>query len=247
MRSVLTLLFCILFGVLPAGAAEKTTLKSQKDKRSYSIGLNAGRNMKQSLQSQGVDIDLKLLQKGIADGINGAKPALSEEEMQSVMTDLRKEMMAKQQEMAAKQQEKMKETGEKNKKEGAAFLEENKKKEGVKTTSSGLQYKVITEGKGKSPKETDTVSVNYKGTLIDGTEFDSSYKRGQPATFGVNQVIKGWTEALQLMKEGSKWQLFIPGELAYGERGAPGGQIGPNAVLIFEVELLSIGKQEEKK
>jgi FKBP-type peptidyl-prolyl cis-trans isomerase len=130
MRSVLTLLFCILFGVLPAVAAEKTTLKSPKDKRSYSIGLNAGRNMKQSLQSQGVDVDLKLLQKGISDGINDKKPALSDEEMQSVMTDLRKEMTAKQQEMAAKQQEKMKEQGEKNKKEGAVFLEENKKKEG---------------------------------------------------------------------------------------------------------------------
>ncbi|HWR73859.1 MAG TPA: FKBP-type peptidyl-prolyl cis-trans isomerase, partial [Nitrospirota bacterium] len=205
MRSVLTLLFCILFGVLPAAAAEKTTLKSEKDKKSYSIGLNAGRNMKQSLQTQGLDVDMAVVLKGISDGMKDAKPALSDEEMQNIMTALRKEMMAKQQEVAAKQQEKMKEQGEKNKKEGAAFLEENKKKEGVKTTSSGLQYKVITEGKGNTPKSTDTVSVNYKGTLIDGTEFDSSYKRGQPASFGVTQVIKGWTEALQLMKEGSKW------------------------------------------
>jgi FKBP-type peptidyl-prolyl cis-trans isomerase FklB len=133
----------------------------------------------------------------------------------------------------------MKAQGEKNKKEGEAFLAENKKKEGVKTLPSGLQYKVIKEGTGKSPKATDKVSTHYRGTLIDGTEFDSSYKRGQPATFPVNGVIPGWTEALQLMKVGSKWQLFIPSKLAYGERGAP-PVIGPYSVLIFTVELLAI-------
>jgi FKBP-type peptidyl-prolyl cis-trans isomerase FklB len=129
--------------------------------------------------------------------------------------------------------------GEKNKKEGDQFLAQNKKKEGVNALASGLQYKIIKPGTGKKPQPTDTVTVQYRGTLIDGTEFDSSYRRGQPATFEVNKVIRGWTEALQLMQEGSKWQLFIPSDLAYGERGA-GQQIGPNAALIFEVELLSI-------
>jgi FKBP-type peptidyl-prolyl cis-trans isomerase FklB len=148
-------------------------------------------------------------------------------------------MMAFQKEVMAKQAE----VAKKNKAEGEAFLAENKKKEGVKTTPSGLQYKVIKPGKGKKPKSSDTVTVNYRGTLIDGTEFDSSYKRGQPATFQVSGVIPGWTEALQLMEEGAKWQLFIPSNLAYGERGA-GGVIGPNATLIFEVELISI---QEKK
>jgi FKBP-type peptidyl-prolyl cis-trans isomerase FklB len=137
----------------------------------------------------------------------------------------------------------MKIMGEKNKKEGEAFLAANKKKEGVITLPSGFQYKAIKEGTGKTPKATDTVTVNYRGTLIDGTEFDSSYKRGQPATFRVNGVIAGWTEALQLMKEGSKWELFIPANLAYGERGA-GAAIGPNAVLIFEVELISVKPAE---
>jgi FKBP-type peptidyl-prolyl cis-trans isomerase FklB len=226
--------------------AKKTGLKTAKDKLSYAIGLNAGMNMKRSLETQSIDVDPKIVAKGISDAFLGAKPLLAEQEMKEILTAFQKDLEAKRQEMMAKQQEKMKELGEKNKKEGEAFLAENKKKEGVKTTASGLQYKVITEGTGKAPAATDTVTVNYKGTLIDGTEFDSSYKRGQPATFPVSGVIKGWTEALQLMKEGSKWQLFIPAELAYGERGA-GAQIGPNAVLIFEVELLSIKEPEKKE
>ena len=139
----------------------------------------------------------------------------------------------------AKQAAAKKEQGEKNETQGKKFLEENKKKEGWKTTASGLQYKVLKEGKGAAPKETDTVKVNYRGTTIDGTEFDSSYKRGQPATFPVNRVIKGWTEALQLMKPGAKYQLAIPSDLAYGERGA-GSDIGPNSTLLFDVELLEI-------
>jgi FKBP-type peptidyl-prolyl cis-trans isomerase FklB len=157
---------------------------------------------------------------------------MTEEEMRTVMNAFR-------QEMASKQMEKMKTVGDKNKKEGEAFLVENKKKKGVKTLPSGLQYKVIKEGTGKMPKTTDKVSCQYEGTLIDGTVFDSSYKRGEPATFPVNGVIPGWTEALQMMKVGSKWQLFIPSKLGYGERGA-GPQIGPNAVLIFTVELISV-------
>lgn len=209
-------------------AEEQAVLKSQKDKISYSIGLDIGKDMKR----QSIDIDPDILAKGIKDALSGNKPLLSEKEMQDTM-------IAFQKELAAKQGEKTKRLTEKNKKEGEAFLAANKKKEGVKTTSSGLQYKIIKEGAGKTPKATDTVTVHYRGTLLDGTEFDSSYKRGQPASFPVNGVITGWTEALQMMKTGSKWQLFIPPNLAYGERGA-GPLIGPNAVLVFEVELLSI-------
>lgn len=209
-------------------AEEPASLKSQKDKISYIIGLDIGGNFKR----QGADVDLDILIKGIKDALSGNKPILSEDEIREVTTAFRQEMAKKQAE------EKMK-LAEKNKREGEAFLEENKKKEGVKTLPSGLQYKVITEGSGRSPKESDTVTVNYRGTFVDGTEFDSSYKRGEPATFPVKGVIPGWVEALPLMKEGAKWQLFIPSGLAYGETGA-GNAIGPNATLIFEVELISI-------
>jgi FKBP-type peptidyl-prolyl cis-trans isomerase FklB len=171
------------------------------------------------------------------DGFSGGKPLLTEQEVQETVATFQKEMMAKQEELAKK-------LGEKNKEEGEAFLAENKKKEGVKVLPSGLQYKVVKAGTGGKPKLTDTVTTHYRGTLIDGTEFDSSYRRGQPVSFPVAGVIPGWTEALQLMEEGSKWQLFIPPNLAYGERGA-GRDIGPNATLIFEIELISI--QQEKK
>jgi FKBP-type peptidyl-prolyl cis-trans isomerase FklB len=176
--------------------------------------------------------------QGIRDSLTGKKTLLTESEA-------RETIMALQKDLQAKMQEKLKAQAEKNKKEGEAFLAENRGKKGVKTLPSGLQYKVITDGKGRSPLATDTVTVNYRGTLIDGTEFDNSYKRGQPATFPVNGVIKGWTEALQLMKEGSKWQLFIPSNLAYGERSA-GGRIGPNATLIFEVDLIKVGAKEKE-
>ena len=215
----------------PVVAAEKEELKTQKDKVSYVIGLDMGNSLKKNM----VDVDIEILEKGIKDALSGAKPLMTEQEMKQTI-------MALQKDLQAKQQEQVKALAEKNKKEGEAFLAENKKKQGVITMPSGLQYKILTDGKGKSPKATDAVTVNYKGTLIDGTEFDSSYKRGQPATFTVNGVIPGWTEALQLMREGSKWKLFVPSNLAYGERGA-GGPIGPNAVLIFEVELLSVKKQ----
>jgi FKBP-type peptidyl-prolyl cis-trans isomerase FklB len=161
---------------------------------------------------------------------------LSEQEIRETMAVFQKEMMARQEELSKK-------LGEKNKKEGDVFLAENKKKDGVKTLPSGLQYKVVKAGTGKKPKLTDTVTTHYRGTLIDGTEFDSSYRRGQPATFPVNGVIPGWTEALQLMEEGAKWELFIPSNLAYGERGA-GRDIGPHATLIFDIELITI---QEKK
>lgn len=218
-----------------AMAADKLELKTDKDKVSYAIGMD----MAGSLKKNDIAINPDILGKAIKDVLTDQKALLTDEEVKSTLTSLQKDMQDK-------QQAKMKAQGEKNKKDGETFLTENKKKEGVKTTASGLQYQVIKEGKGKAPKATDTVSVQYKGTLLDGTEFDSSYKRKEPATFPVNGVIKGWTEALQLMNEGSQWKLFIPGELAYGEAGTPGGPIGPNATLIFEVELVSIAPEPEK-
>jgi len=211
--------------------ADEGALKSEKDKLSYTFGANFGKTLKQ----QEIEINTDMFLKGVKDGSSGEKLLLTDQEMKDTMTTFQKEM-------AAKQAEKRKVLAEKNKKEGEAFLTANKTKEGVKTLASGLQYKVITEGTGKTPKATDSVVTNYRGTLIDGTEFDSSYQRKTPATFRVTGVIKGWTEALQLMKEGAKWQLFVPSELAYGERGA-GPKIGPNAVLVFEIELVSVKEE----
>jgi FKBP-type peptidyl-prolyl cis-trans isomerase FklB len=208
--------------------AAQTELKDQKDKVSYSIGLDIGTTLKRQL----IDVNAELLNKGIQDGLSGNKALLTDEQVKETMAAFQKDMMAKQ--AAAK-----KANGEKNAAEGKKFLADNKTKEGVKTTASGMQYKVLKDGTGPVPKATDTVKVNYRGTTIDGTEFDSSYKRGQPASFPVNRVIKGWTEGLQLMKVGSKYQLVIPADLAYGERGA-GSDIGPNATLLFDVELLEI-------
>jgi len=213
-------------------AGEDLVLKSQKDKISYIIGMDLGKNF----QKQEIEIDADILAQGIKDGISGRKPLLSEQEVRETLAGFQAEMTAKQTELAKKR-------GEKNKKEGETFLAENQKKEGVKTLPSGLQYKVIKTGTGSSPKSTDEVTVHYRGTLIDGTEFDSSYRRGKPEALPVNAVIPAWTEALQLMQVGTKWQLFVPSNLAYGERGA-GQIIGPNAVLIFEIELISI---QEKK
>ena len=222
----------------PAPAPESqsaSAFKTQKDKVSYAIGMNVG----STLHRQGVDIDPKVLQQGLQDALAGGKTLLSEEEERAVLTEL-------QADMRKKQQEKMQQAREANKKDGEAFLAANKAKEGVVTLPSGLQYKVITTGTGPKPTASDSVVCNYRGTLIDGKEFDSSYKRGQPATFPVSGVIKGWTEALQLMPVGSKWQLFVPSELGYGERGT-GADIGPNATLIFEVELLSIQAKDADK
>ena len=205
------------------GQDKSTPLKDSKDKVSYSIGLNIGLNLKK----QNVSINPDTFVLGLKDALAG-KPQMTDEQVKETMTAFEKEMIDKQ-----------KAAGVKNGAEGEKFLAENKKKEGVKTTASGLQYKVVKEGTGAQPKEKDTVMANYRGTLIDGTEFDSSYTRGQPATFPVSGVIKGWTEALQMMKVGSKYQLFIPAKLAYGER-AIGPDIGPNSTLIFEVELLDV-------
>jgi FKBP-type peptidyl-prolyl cis-trans isomerase FklB len=185
-----------------------------------------------------VDIDPAILMRGIKDVLAGGKTLLTDEEAQAALTAVQNDLRKKQQDM--RQQ-----TGDTNKKEGEVFLAENKAKEGVITLPSGLQYKIVKAGGGAKPTSTDSVVCNYRGTLINGTEFDSSYKRGQPATFPVGQVIKGWTEALQLMPVGSKWELYVPPDLAYGDRGA-GASIGPNATLIFEVELLSIQSKDAK-
>lgn len=206
---------------------DKPDLKDAKQRLSYSIGADIGGNFKR----QEIEVDPKVLAIGLADALAG-KTALTEAEIRETLTKFQTEMRGK---MEAKR----KTDGEKNLKDGEAFLAANAKKEGVKTLPSGLQYKVLKSGSGKTPKATDTVKTHYHGTLIDGTVFDSSVERGEPVEFPVNGVIPGWTEALQLMKEGDKWQLFVPAKLAYGERGA-GGKIGPNSTLIFEVELLSI-------
>ena len=208
-------------------AAKPMVLTTEKDKQSYAIGLNIGK----SLHRDGVDVEPKVFLQGLQDALAGGKVLLTDDEMKTVMTDLQKDLQQK-------QAEKRQALIESNKKDGAAFLAANATKPGVVTLPSGLQYKVLVAGTGPKPSATDSVVCNYRGTLLDNTEFDSSYKRGQPATFPVSGVIKGWTEALQLMPVGSKWQLFIPSDLAYGERGQ--GPIGPNATLVFEVELLSI-------
>jgi FKBP-type peptidyl-prolyl cis-trans isomerase FklB len=210
------------------GTRTPLTLKTEKDKVSYAIGVNIGKSMRKDT----VDIDPAIFSRGMKDALAGGKLLLTDDEMKAALTKL-------QTDLRAKQEEAMQKTGEINKKAGDDFLAQNKTKPGVVALPDGLQYKILKEGTGPKPTANDSVVCNYRGTLLDGTEFDSSYKRGQPATFPVSGVIKGWTEAVQLMPVGSKWQLFLPADLAYGNRGA-GQDIGPNATLIFEVELLSI-------
>jgi FKBP-type peptidyl-prolyl cis-trans isomerase FklB len=217
----------------PPASPSSSALPTQKDKASYAIGMNIGT----TLHKQSIDVDPKVLAQGLQDALAGGKTLLSEDEARTTLTELQGEMRKKQQEM-------MQQAADTNKKDGAAFLAANKAKDGVVTLPSGLQYKILTAGTGPKPTATDSVVCNYKGTLVDGKEFDSSYKRGQPATFPVSGVIKGWTEALQLMPVGSKWQLVVPSDLAYGERGQ-GPDIGPNATLIFEVELISIKSKDQ--
>ncbi len=204
--------------------ADEMKLETESQKISYIIGFQAGGQLKQ----QGFPIDIETLTEALKEGLSGAAPRLTSQEAGTIMQAFQEKQMAKQ---AAE--------NSKNEEAGKAFLAENKKKEGVIELENGLQYKIITPGSGKKPAETDTVSVNYRGTLIDGTEFDSSYKRGAPAEFPVNRVIPGWTQILQLMGEGAKWQVYIPSNLAYGPKGA-GADIGPNATLIFDIELLEV-------
>jgi FKBP-type peptidyl-prolyl cis-trans isomerase FklB len=210
-----------------AAKPKPLVLTTEKDKQSYAIGLNVGK----SLHRDDIDVDPKIVLQGLQDAMADGKVLLTDDQIKTVMTGL-------QNQVRQKQEEKRQAVAESNKKDGAAFLAANATKEGVVTLPSGLQYKILTPGTGPKPAATDSVLCNYRGTLLDNTEFDSSYKRGQPATFPVSGVIKGWTEALQLMPAGSKWQLFIPADLAYGERAQ--GPIGPNATLVFELELLSI-------
>lgn len=226
-------IFSLIFTLSSASAQQVKKLKTEKEKISYSIGLGVGSN----LQQQGLDkevIQIQALMQGISDILHNKKLLLSESDIKETMDRFKEQMIAK-------IEKKNMEQGKKNAKEGEAFLSKNKKKRNVVTLASGLQYQVIKEGSGDTPSANDTVVTHYKGTLIDGTVFDSSYARKQPATFPVKNVIKGWTEALQLMKAGSKWKLFIPSHLAYGSRGA-GRAIGPNSTLIFDIELLEVKK-----
>jgi FKBP-type peptidyl-prolyl cis-trans isomerase FklB len=231
-------LFAVMLLLMPvvACAAEEAKISPEmkldtpKSRISYTIGVNIGKDFK----SQKMDIDADVLFMGLKDSLTGKELQLTDEEMAS-------EIQTFQEEMQAKITAEMEKAVAKNQMEGEAFLAENAKQEGVVVTESGLQYKVLEPGEGDSPGPADMATVHYRGTLIDGTPFDSSYDRGQPATFPVGGVIAGWTEALQLMKPGAKWQLVIPAGLAYGERGA-GQNIGPNATLLFEVELISVEK-----
>lgn len=214
-----------------AKAAAVPTGAELKSKASYALGLN----ISQSLKAQGVEIDPEQMAKGIKDGLSDAAPSMSPEEMQAILAAFQKELTTKRADMA-------KAEATKNLTDGKAYLDANAKKEGVKTLPSGLQYQVLKQGTGPKPTASSTVRTHYRGTLIDGKEFDSSYKRGEPAEFPVNGVIRGWTEALQLMPAGSKYKLFIPANLAYGEQAPPGSIIGPNSTLVFEVELLEVLK-----
>lgn len=217
--------------LLLLGGCNKETdvkLETTKDKASYIIGVQLGTQMAQTKE----DIDLAKVMAGLQEAYDGKELRIKREDMRNIMQEFQTEMQAK-------QETRFKEQAEKNIKEGESFLAENKKKEGVVTLASGLQYKVVSSGTGATPKASDTVVTHYRGSLIDGKVFDSSYDRGEPVTFPVGGVIPGWTEALQKMKVGDKWQLFVPANLAYGESGA-GNTIGPNAVLIFDIELLEV-------
>jgi FKBP-type peptidyl-prolyl cis-trans isomerase FklB len=226
MRWTLTFVMMMLPAVACAQAAPK--LETDKDKLSYAMGMDLGGQLK----TNAVDIDPAVFARGLQDALSGGKTLLTDEEAKAVISKLQ---MA----MVAKRTEEMKVAAARNKEEGDRFLVANKAKEGVVTLPSGLQYKVLTAGTGKTPTADDTVVCQYRGTLIDGKEFDSTYKKGEPATFPVKGVIKGWTEVLQRMPVGSKWQVFVPSDLAYGPRGA-GADIGPNATLVFEIELVAI-------
>jgi FKBP-type peptidyl-prolyl cis-trans isomerase FklB len=225
----------LLSSAAVAQEAAPPQFKTLEDKVSYIIGMQIGEDMK----SNQLKVDSALVIRGLQDALAGAKPALTEAEIAATFTEFQKQQRVAQEAKLLEQNPDLKAAAEKNTAEAAAFLAENGKKEGVVTLPSGLQYKVVKAGAGQIPKAADTVQTHYRGRLIDGTVFDSSYDRGQPAMFGVTQVIPGWTEALQKMKVGDKWELYIPGNLAYGLRGSPPA-IGPNALLIFDIELIAV-------
>jgi FKBP-type peptidyl-prolyl cis-trans isomerase FklB len=226
--AVAIMLVFIMLMAAAVHAADDQMLRTEKEKNSYAVGAQTGADMRHF----GMDVDPELVMRGFRDAYSGKKLLLSDQQMAETMNNIGKIMQAKSGEM-------MKQDAERNKQEGDAFLAQNAKKEGVRTLPSGLQYKVLKAGTGRTPRPTDTVTVNYRGTYVDGNEFDSSYRRNQPFTFQINKMIKGWVEALPMMGVGSKWQLFIPPRLAYGEQGSPPA-IGPNETLIYEIELLSI-------
>ena len=242
MRTIVVLLLgTILLFSISAIAQEETKepkkleLKTEKEKVSYAVGYQIANSMKM----EGLDLDIQVFARAFEDVLKGGKLAMTEDEIRQTMTEFQQKMMAKLREAQKKE-------GEENLVAAKKFLEENKQKEGVKELPSGLQYIVLNEGTGKSPKATDMVKVNYRGTLISGEEFDSSEKHGGPAELTLNRVIPGWTEAVQLMKEGAKWQLFVPPDLAYGERSV-GPMIPPNSLLIFEIELLEVMDEQAPK
>jgi FKBP-type peptidyl-prolyl cis-trans isomerase len=242
----ISLISVIALGISACGhekaiETEVAVIDTQDQKVSYLMGMENGKG----IGSTGIDLDLAAYQQGFADGAAKLESKLSEEETSAAIQAFQQQMMAKREEMQKAEQEAAELESEANLKEGAAFLETNGAKEGVVTTESGLQYKIITAGTGAKPSKESTVEVHYAGRLLDGTEFDSSIKRGVPVKFGVTQVIPGWTEALQLMTEGSKWELYIPADLGYGAGGQ--GPIGPNSVLIFEVELLTADISKAEK
>ncbi len=233
MRPAVTITAIALAILLGCGGAYAQSgggakFKSEKEKTSYAVGMSIGQNLKR----QGIQVDMTPLMRGISAVVNNKRPRMSPQEFQATMRELGQRLKAGRQQAQQSQ-------GKKNASQGAAFLKQNRNRKGVQALPSGLQYRVLRRGKGRKPKATDTVVTHYKGTLIDGTVFDSSYTRGKPAAFPVKGVIRGWTEALQLMPVGSKWELVIPPQLAYGNRGS-GKKIGPNATLIFEIELLDI-------
>ena len=225
MRPIIALVITLMASV--AAAQEAPALKTDKEKLSYALGMDLGTQ----LRLKAVEVDPAVFGKGLADALGGGKTLLTPDEVRALVTGLQDEMRRKVFAQVAQ-------AAEKNKKDGDAFLASNKAKDGVVTLASGLQYQVLTAGNGKKPTADDTVVCHYRGTLIDGTEFDSSLARKEPATFQAKGVIRGWSEALQLMPVGSKWRLVVPPELAYGTRGK--GNIGPNATLVFEVELIAI-------
>ena len=219
----------LMFMALQVQAEEPQPLKTQKDKISYGIGVDMVRNFKK----QGIEVDLDLVIKGMRDGSSGAKLLMSDADMKKTLSDYQRELAGNQAQLRVLE-------AEKNKKVGAAYLKANKKKEGVITLPSGLQYKIIKAGRGNKPADNDNVTCRYRGTLIDGTEFDSSERLGYPLTFNVkDSVVSGWAEALKLMSAGSRWQIVVPPELAYGEKGA-GRDIGPNATLLYDIELIAV-------